>query len=353
MISKVKKIDQETGQVDYVFEYAPFNRGFDESLSGTPNINAFQMNNADYALVTVLHVNETGINSQDESGILNTITSGDTLKFSAMNSPERSITFKATGVSVGGDIPVVYVSDGGETPFIDDESFGIEIFKGASTGVATLNTEYIHDVATGDADPGAGKSRIDNLEYTLAAFLYIDNVDDNSFPTSVLLETLEFGDFIYQKQLSDPDRSVVFKVTGTPTDGTGYWKVPVSHEVSGSGGNLEDTERIGIVFFRSGDSSKTKIITGTTHLLADNDDEFRLLFTNAADILVTVNTGLENAFHVSTFEQGGAGEISFGGTATINNPDGFADPKTEKQHVEVSLKGKGSDIYTLNGRLKP
>jgi len=100
-------------------------------------------------------------------------------------------------------------------------------------------------------------------------------------------------------------------------------------------------------------SPRTKTITGTSHTVVDADDGFRLLFTNAADITVTVNNGLINPEFEILMEQGATGQILFTGTATINEADNFATPRSEKEDVSLYLRGKGSDIYTLSGRIAP
>lgn len=158
---------------------------------------------------------------------------------------------------------------------------GITKDVGSDPSLSRLDTEFIHDVSTVDSDGGAGISKINNADYTLATFLFMNDFDNNEFPASVVFERLRFGDLVYQKQLSDTNKSVVFRVTGDPIDGGGYWKIPVEHIASGSGGNLLDTELIGIVFFFTGKEART-IASGDTSVL------------NATDTLLATFTPLDN-----------------------------------------------------------
>jgi hypothetical protein len=46
---------------------------------------------------------------------------------------------------------------------------------------------------------------------------------------SLLLSNLRSGDMLYIQQRDDSSRALLFEISGTPTDGTGYWKVPVQN----------------------------------------------------------------------------------------------------------------------------
>ena len=88
--------------------------------------------------------------------------------------------------------------------------------------------------------------------------------------------------------------------------------------------------------------------TGTSYTLVDADHGKLVTLDNAAAIALSVNTGLRSDF-ACAFLQKGAGVVTVGGTATVNEFDSFTD--TAGQWALASLSHLGSNVFLLQGRL--
>jgi hypothetical protein len=88
--------------------------------------------------------------------------------------------------------------------------------------------------------------------------------------------------------------------------------------------------------------------TGTTYTLVDADHGKLVTLDNAAAIALNVNTGLRADFACAILQKG-AGVVTIGGTATVNEFDGFTD--TAGQWALASISHLGSDIFFAQGRL--
>jgi hypothetical protein len=84
----------------------------------------------------------------------------------------------------------------------------------------------------------------------------------------------------------------------------------------------------------------------TSWTLTDADMNSYLIATNAGAITVTLNTGVGEKGNVILIEQGGAGQITVSGTATINNANGT---KTTAQKSVICLVSTATDVWTLFG----
>lgn len=122
-------------------------------------------------------------------------------------------------------------------------------------------------------------------------------------------------------------------------DGTG------AATVQASGIAVTDNNEI------SGHLANVRAETGTTYTLVAGDAGRHITFTNASAITVTVPNTLAAGFQCS-WEQGGAGQITFSGGATINNRQSHT--KSSGQHAIGMLSCKSnaggtSAIVTLGG----
>jgi hypothetical protein len=101
----------------------------------------------------------------------------------------------------------------------------------------------------------------------------------------------------------------------------------------------------------SGHKANIRAEVGTTYTIVASDTGRHVTFTNAAAITVTVPNTLAAGFQMS-WEQGGAGQITFSGGATINNRQSHT--KSAGQHAIGMLSCKSnaggtSAIVTLGG----
>ena len=86
--------------------------------------------------------------------------------------------------------------------------------------------------------------------------------------------------------------------------------------------------------------------TGTTYTLVSGDNGKVVVLNNASAVTVTVPSGLGVGFNCS-FVQKGAGQVSFAGTATVNNRQSHT--KINGQYGVASIVAYDTDTYILAG----
>ena len=86
--------------------------------------------------------------------------------------------------------------------------------------------------------------------------------------------------------------------------------------------------------------------TGTTYTVAASDNGKVVVLNNASAITVDIDTGLPAGFNCS-FVQKGLGQVSFAGTATVNNRQSHT--KINGQYGVASIVAYAADTYILAG----
>ena len=86
--------------------------------------------------------------------------------------------------------------------------------------------------------------------------------------------------------------------------------------------------------------------TGTTYTVAASDNGKVVVLNNASAITVDIDTGLPAGFNCS-FVQKGVGQVSFAGTATVNNRQSHT--KINGQYGVASIVAYDTDTYILAG----
>lgn len=93
-------------------------------------------------------------------------------------------------------------------------------------------------------------------------------------------------------------------------------------------------------------TSNTNAQSGTTYTVTSSDCGKNIIASNASAITVSMNTGLTAGCWV-TITQGGAGQVTVGGSATVNSANG---KKTRAQYSVINLMyGGATDTYLLSG----
>lgn len=95
-----------------------------------------------------------------------------------------------------------------------------------------------------------------------------------------------------------------------------------------------------------GFSASTNDQTGTTYTVVASDNGKVVVLDNASAVTVDVDTGLPAGFNCS-FVQKGAGQVSFAGTATVNNRQSHT--KINGQYGVASIVAYDTDTYILAG----
>lgn len=115
------------------------------------------------------------------------------------------------------------------------------------------------DTTTTDSDPGAGKVRFNNATVASVTSIYFDNSDRDGNTVTSWLDAWDDSTSSVKGALTftpaaDPDKKIIFNVTGSVTDGTGYRKVAVTHV---SGTTLPSASaQIGVAFSRTGNDGQ-------------------------------------------------------------------------------------------------
>ena len=122
------------------------------------------------------------------------------------------------------------------------------------TGHAGISMQY--STTTADADPGAGFIRLNNTSLNSATIMYVDD-SDGATDISAWVQSWDnssSGSKGFITIAGNPNSSsplVIFKVTGTVTDASGYTKVPVAY-VAGST-SISNSAEISVQFSPAGD----------------------------------------------------------------------------------------------------
>ena len=134
----------------------------------------------------------------------------------------------------------------------NDASFNFSIPRGAIPAVG-----WNFDTSTTDSDPGDGDVRFNNATPASVTAIYFDNVDRDGTTQTTWLDTWDDSTATIRGTLvivpaATPSAKLVYNVTGSIVDGTGYRKVTVSHiagtTLPSSGAHL------GVAFSRTGNN---------------------------------------------------------------------------------------------------
>jgi hypothetical protein len=127
---------------------------------------------------------------------------------------------------------------------------------------------YTFDTTTTDADPGAGKFRLNNATIGSATAAYLDNLDADGAAVSTILDTWDDAGSsvgrgqLWLRSIADPAIFHAFNVTGSVVDGTGYRKLTVSYV--GGAGSFAAADEIMVAFLPLGAAGPTGADGGIT-----------------------------------------------------------------------------------------
>ncbi len=93
---------------------------------------------------------------------------------------------------------------------------------------------------------------------------------------------------------------------------------------------------------------QVKHISGTSYTVLTTDSGFILEFTSGSAITLTIPAFAGDEGFSFGVIQSGAGQVTFGGAATLHNFDGHT--KTAGQHATVVFAGLGSGVVNFCGR---
>lgn len=135
----------------------------------------------------------------------------------------------------------------------DTGAQGVQGVPGIGAGL-----QMVYSSTTADADPGAGKFRLNNATVASATAIYIDNVDKNGVAISSIVDAWDDSTnpsvkgSIRIEKANDPTVWAAFQVTGSVVDGGGYRKVTLTGGAP-VGATFTDLDQMQIAFVRAGD----------------------------------------------------------------------------------------------------
>lgn len=112
--------------------------------------------------------------------------------------------------------------------------------------------------ATSDADPGAGKWRLNNATQNAATVVYADLADANGADMTAIIEAIDDSTSSTKGWLrfsvnGDRTKWLLARVTGAITTATGYRKIPITVIASSAASPMTNADEITVAFTPNGD----------------------------------------------------------------------------------------------------
>ena len=222
----------------------------------------------------------------------------------------------------------------------------------AATGGAgaSISFNWRFDTSTVAGDPGSGDLRYDNATPSSVTNLYISSVTDNGAEINNILGAISTSSRFYIQTIDDSTEYLLADVSGTPTDNTGWWTIPVT--VLDSGTLPANNEKIGMILFlvatdAGGDVTAAaalpdnsimrgdggaKGIQGTTQWSITDDGLFTGTTSRSGYVLELTNTLLTG---------GGNGMLICGGDQTGDIAMRICDSDNSLTLMEYEANGQG------------
>ncbi len=183
----------------------------------------------------------------------------------APGGPSEGELWWASGTNDG--VLRVYYDDGVDAMWVDasPQLPGAQGIQGIQGPIGDDGIPYVYSTTTADADPGNGILRLNNVTFSSATLIYIDDLDDDG--TNIETEILNWDDVtnavsrgrLILKRVSDGSK-VVFDITGASVDATGYVKLAVTY--SDGATSFTDTDAIVVQFAYSGNDGAISSFSG-------------------------------------------------------------------------------------------
>jgi hypothetical protein len=134
---------------------------------------------------------------------------------------------------------------------------GVTGSQGAQGPTPPLSWRGKFSTTTTDADPGQPYLRLNNSQQNIAGMMYVDDLDADARDLGPMI--FLFGDptsavkgILHIADATDPSIYLVYGITGTPTDATGYWKIAGTPMAWSSLSPFVNNENIIVTYSRTG-----------------------------------------------------------------------------------------------------
>ena len=229
-------------------------------------------NHGTVSSATVLYIDDvdaaagTSINSQVDSWDDSTSTIKGTITVTKGSNAAVFATFNVTGsvtsASTYSKVAVTHVTSSGS--FTNGDVVYVQFVRAGNIGSTGATgsgegLELTFESNTADSSQGAGKVWYNNSAGSATVF-YIDDADANSADINSFVASWDDsgstvkGRLTVKKQTA-PENFHMFNVTGSITDASTYYKIPVSHVTST--GTISDGDAVFVSFSRTGDKGDT------------------------------------------------------------------------------------------------
>ena len=229
-------------------------------------------NHGTVSSATVLYIDDvdaaagTSINSQVDSWDDSTSTIKGTITVTKGSNAAVFATFNVTGsvtsASTYSNVAVTHVTSSGS--FTNGDVVYVQFVRAGNIGSTGATgsgegLELTFESNTADSSQGAGKVWYNNSAGSATVF-YIDDADANSADINSFVASWDDsgstvkGRLTVKKQTA-PENFHMFNVTGSITDASTYYKIPVSHVTST--GTISDGDAVFVSFSRTGDKGDT------------------------------------------------------------------------------------------------
>jgi len=126
------------------------------------------------------------------------------------------------------------------------KAFGDANYLGGGT---SLQSSWKFSTITITADPGAKNMRFNNSTPASVTEIYLSSTTNNGAVIDNILGIFKTGDILYFQQRNTGDKFLLGTISGTPTDNTGWWTIPVT--VDDSGTLIDDNAEAAVIWAQS------------------------------------------------------------------------------------------------------
>ena len=276
-----------------------------------PGIGKFRYNTSSILTVSAIALDLADKNSNNVANFIDTWNDSSSdidgvLEIKSNDNSDTTLSiFQVTSVAnnsgwfqIGVQNPVGTIPSNLETCVINFIRTGDKGTKGevGPQGLGGVSFEYQFNGTTiSDTDPGNGKIIMNNSSVASTTQIYIDDVEAGSTNTNIeaFLRTIDDSNSLVRGHLRVTDKFngnkfVLYSITGTTIEATGYHKINVTHVTGDVAGNniFANNDDLVLTFARTGDKGQKGEINVFEIEVQDGDntDEEKLVLTGPAGV---------------------------------------------------------------------
>jgi len=311
--------------LNLVFYYNPTYEYDNTTTDADPGAGKFRLNSTILASCNEMYVADDNQQGVDLQTYWQGLTIGSHLVVGNPNVKLESAYFTISGAPTNNTgyttVPLTYV-DAGTVSLTSGNIFSMNIDGAAASREFGINYNFDSNVA--DAAPSSGDFRLNNAAPASTTFIYFADDDKGGVNNSAYLQDLKTGDFIRFNEFSVIAAAASYTVSGTPTNATGYTKVPVTYVDSGAGSFTNGNACSFFIDSKAGD-----LVNDTTPQLGG------ILDTNSNQVRWSKGADIASAAALSPGTDGNYFDVT--GTTSITSINALAVGTVIKLHFDAAL----------------